>query len=162
MFDWLFVVRLVHVVAGIGWVGEVATVAFVLFPALRLADAAGARVMLDVVFPRVFKLATVLGGTAIATGLVLITLGPGGLERAFSTAWGARILAGGVLGAVLYGFHLVLEPRLERRLRARSSASGEASTNVDLDLRILLVVPRVGLLILLTVVALMSAGARLP
>ncbi len=101
------------------------------------------------------------GGAAVVTGLVLITLGPGGLERAFSTTWGTRILAGGILGAVLFGFHLVLEPRLERRLRARLADSGEATMHDDLDLRILLVVPRVGLLVLLTVVAL-SAGSRLP
>ncbi|MGH2511791.1 MAG: hypothetical protein ACRDGQ_03795 [Candidatus Limnocylindrales bacterium] len=161
MFDWLFVVRLVHIAAGIAWIGEVATVIFVLVPALRRADAAGAQVLLDVVFPRAFKLATVLGGTAIAAGLILVTLGPGGLQRAFSTTWGTRILAGGILGAALYVFHLVLEPRLEGRLLARISDPGEVGSHAAADLRILRVVPPVGLLILLTVVALMSAGARL-
>jgi hypothetical protein len=118
-------------------------------------------VLLETVFPRVFRLATVLGGTAVISGLVLLLLGPGGLERALSAAWGARILAGGTLGAVLYVFHLWLEPRLERRLRARLAGT-ERTQGDQLDLRILLIVPRVGLLILLTVVALMSAAARLP
>lgn len=162
MPDWLFAVRLAHVVAGVAWIGEVATVAFVLFPALRRADAAGARVLLDGVFPRVFRLATVLGGTAVLTGLVLLLFGPGGLERALTTAWGTRVLAGGILGATLFGFHLLLEPRLERRLRARADEGGGTAEGDDVDVRILLIAPRVGLLVLLTTVGLMSAAARLP
>lgn len=161
MPDLLFTIRFVHVVAGIGWIGEVATVAFVLVPALRRTDAAGARALLEVVFPRVFRLATLLGGAAVISGLILLLFGPGGLERAFSTAWGTRILMGGALGGVLFGFHLWMEPRLERRLQARLFAGGELHDDDPAE-RILVLVPRVGLLILLAVVALMSAGARLP
>jgi hypothetical protein len=162
MPELLFATRFVHVAAGVAWVGEVATVASVLFPALRRADEAGARVLLESVFPRVFRLATVLGGTALVSGAILAALTPGGVDRLLGSTWGLRILAGGLLGAVLFGVHLFLEPRLERRLRARVAEGTGVAMDDGIDLRILLVAPRVGLLVLLTVIGLMAAAARLP
>ncbi len=82
MLELIFVLRLVHVVAGVGWAGEVLTVNFVLLPALFKARADERVTLVQSVFPHVFRLATVLGGIAIVSGLGLLAwYGPGRSAR---------------------------------------------------------------------------------
>jgi uncharacterized membrane protein len=66
VLELIFVLRLVHVVAGVGWAGEVLTVNFVLLPALFKARADERVTLLQTVFPYAFRLATLLAGIAIA------------------------------------------------------------------------------------------------
>jgi hypothetical protein len=161
-----FLVRLVHIVAGGGWLGEVLTVNFVLLPVLSRARAIERTHLLQTVFPCVFRLATALGGLAIVTGLTLLLwrtqLNP---ARLIESAWGWRILIGGTLGALLFLFHLVQEVRAERvlALAARLEAEWDNDPRSAASLlRRLAIIPRVGLGILLVIVGLMSAAAHLP
>ena len=55
----LYIVRLVHIVSGVGWLGEVITINFVLLPALFHARSDDRLVLLHNVFPYLFRLATV-------------------------------------------------------------------------------------------------------
>lgn len=163
MPEFLFVVRFVHVVAGLCWLGEVLTVNLVLLPALGRADAALRARMLAVILPLVFRLATLLGGVAVISGAVLLwTMSGGDLTRLVDTEWGRRILIGGLLGGPLFLFHLFQESRWEGSLAQRLMAMGDDPAQSDRVLRHLRVIPRIGLGILVLSVLFMSAAARLP
>lgn len=162
MTEGLFILRLVHVLAGLSWFGEVLTVNLVLLPALARVDPVLRARLLSVVFPYVFRLATVLGGIAVVSGAILFLIMSGGnLGLLFSSDWGRRILSGGLIGALLFAFHLVQESRMEGSLATRLMATGDDPAASEAILRHLRVIPRIGLALLLLTVALMSAAARL-
>ncbi|MCC6617947.1 MAG: hypothetical protein IT341_02780 [Chloroflexi bacterium] len=159
----LFVTRFVHVVSGVGWLGEVVTVNFVLLPALASADAELRARILTAVFPFVFRLATVLGGIAVVSGAIVFWIMSGGdLARLVDSTWGQRILLGGVFGGPLFAFHLLQESRWEGGLGKRLVAAEHDPAASDRILRHLNVIPRIGLAILVACVFFMSAATRLP
>lgn len=161
--DILFAVRLVHVLSGVGWFGEVVTVNLVLIPALARVDGALRERMLTVVFPRVFILATVLAGIAVASGATVFLLMSGGnLGLLVGSTWGNRILVGGLAGGLLFLFHLVQESRWEGSLASRLIAAQDDPAETRELLRRLRVIPWIGLVMLLVTIALMSAASRLP
>lgn len=162
MPDLLFVVRFVHIVTGLGWVGEVITVNFVLLPALsRVEPALRGRILLSV-FPLIFQLATILGGLAVVSGAVVFWIMSGGeLARLFDTTWGQRILLGGLFGGPLFAFHLFQESRMEGSLARRLAAVEDDARASDEILHHLRIIPRIGLAILVVSVIFMSAAARL-
>ncbi|MEZ4596486.1 MAG: hypothetical protein R3C32_06375 [Chloroflexota bacterium] len=163
MTEALFVARLIHILSGIGWFGEVLTVNLVLIPALVRVDPALRARILTAVFPFVFRLATVLAGTAVVSGaIVFLLITRGNLALVADSDWGRRILVGGVMGAVLFAFHLLQESRWEGSLASRLVAAQDDPAASEAILRRLQVIPRVGLLVLLVVIGLMSAAARLP
>ena len=165
MTDFMFAVRLVHVISGVSWLGEVITINFVLLPALFRARADDRNVLLQTVFPYIFRLATALGGLAIISGAGLVLWNTRlDLSLLVTTSWGWRILIGGVIGLVVYVFHLVQESGAERSLAAelvflRDSDEPEAAQRL---LRHLAIFPRVGMVILMVVVGLMVAAVWLP
>lgn len=55
----LNVVRWIHIISGVAWLGEVATVNFVLLPALLNTRKEDRGIFIRQVFPRVFRLASV-------------------------------------------------------------------------------------------------------
>jgi uncharacterized membrane protein len=161
----IFALRLIHIVSGVGWLGEVATVNFVLMPALVEAGDEGRTAILEKAFPLVFRLATVLGGTAIVSGLGVVLwytqLRPSVL---LESPRGWLILCAGAMGGLLYVFHLLQESRGERTLATALAAATagrdrEASTRF---LRRLVIFPRIGLIVLVLVVSLMIAAAHYP
>lgn len=162
--DLMFVVRLIHTVAGISWLGEVLVINLVLIPALIRVKPANRIFLLETVFPPLFRLATVLGGLAIASGAGLVAwftkLQPGML---FATSWGWSITIGGVLLLVLYTFHLVQESRLEESLASNLVAATQANDTqmMALLLRRLAIIPRLGMAVLVTGIVLMIAAAHL-
>jgi uncharacterized membrane protein len=152
--------RTVHIVAGIGWLGEVLVVVFVLGPALRSATGPERIHLLARVFPLIFRLATVLGGVALLTGLALLWM-YSGFQPAllFGTAWGRALLAAGSLALGLYGFHLVVERRLLRV--AQQAGRGEASNDeVEQLAGHLGVIPLASLAVLLVVATIMVCAAH--
>ncbi|MBN9493797.1 hypothetical protein J0H33_10695 [bacterium] len=165
MTDFMFAVRLVHVIAGVSWLGEVITINFVLLPALFRATADDRNVLLVTVFPYIFRLATALGGLAIVSGAGLVLWNTRlDLSLLVSTSWGWRILVGGIIGLVIFVFHLVEESGAERSLAAelvflRDNGDEEAAKRL---LNHLAIFPRVGMLILMVVVGLMVAAVWLP
>lgn len=158
----LFAARFIHVVTGLGWLGEVLTVNFVLLPALARADSVLRARILTALFPLVFRLATVLAGLAVVSGAIVFWIQSGGeVARLFDTTWGQRILVGGLLGGPLFAFHLLQESRWEGSLARRLVAMQDDPSASDVILRRLQVIPRVGLAILVLCVFFMSAAARL-
>jgi hypothetical protein len=121
--------------------------------------------LLVTVFPYIFRLATALGGLAIVSGTGLVLWNTRlDLTLLVTTAWGWRILIGGIIGLVIFVFHLVEESGAERSLAAelvflRDNGDEEAAKRL---LNHLAIFPRVGMLILMVVVGLMVAAVWLP
>lgn len=152
--------RTVHVICGIGWLGEVLVVLFVLTPALRRMDAAGRAAMLGSVYPRVFRLATALGVITIAAGFAMLwEIYDFNTDYLFGTTRGVALLAGASLGGGLYVFHLVAEHRLTgitSKVRDLEATPEESERLI----RLLRVVPVIGGAILVAAVVLMVAASR--
>ncbi|MBI3980255.1 MAG: hypothetical protein HY331_18935 [Chloroflexi bacterium] len=160
----LYAVRLIHIVAGVGWLGEVAVINFVLVPVLLNARPEERVTLLALVFPRLFRLATILGGLAVGSGVIsVLWYTQLQFDLLIASRWGSVITAGGALGTLLYGFHLFQESRAERSLASNLRAaikSGDTPTTTRL-LRRLATFPRVGMALLLIAVSLMVAAAHL-
>ena len=119
MAELFYALRLVHIITSLGWIGEVFTVNFVLLPALFKANANDKLMLLNNVFPYIFRLATVLGGTAVLSGLALMLwITQLNLSILVESLHGWLILIGGVMVTALYAFHLFQESRLERSMAA--------------------------------------------
>lgn len=159
-----YLLRLLHTVAGLGWLGEVITINFVLLPALFKARQEDRLMLLHLVFPYVFRLATALGGLAVVSGLALMLWTTRlNLLLLVETTWGRRILIGGAVGGLLYFFHLFQESGAERSLAADLAfAAPDDPKAAERLLKRLALFPRVGMLVLLSVITLMSAASRLP
>ncbi len=159
----LLVARILHVIAGVSWLGEVVTINFVLLPALFKARGDDRLVLLSTVFPYVFRLATALGGIAVASGLALFLwytrLDP---LAALRSHWGWYILIGGTLGALLFAFHLFQESGAERSVAAHLAfvLDSDDTGQVQALLKHLALFPRLGMLVLIAVIILMISAAH--
>jgi len=161
--DLLAIVRTIHLLAGVSWLGEVITINAVLLPVLFAAKREERLILLSAVFPRVFRLATVLGGLAVGTGLVLF-LWSTRLQplAAVRSRWGELILAGGVLGAALFAFHLFQESGAEQSIAAHLAFALDSDDPRETRrlLRRLAFFPRAGMLVLIAVIGMMTAAAH--
>ncbi|MCC7361343.1 MAG: hypothetical protein IT317_17790 [Anaerolineales bacterium] len=157
--NWVNVVRWVHVVAGISWLGEVLTINLVLVPALVSLNKEARRAFIHQVFPRVFRLASILSATAVISGLVLNYLMTGwtDLGALLRSRWGISILVGGSLGLLLTLFHFFVETRLEPTAHTADNIS---DSEVEKIVSVLNLVPKIGMLIIVVVVLLMMYAAR--
>jgi uncharacterized membrane protein len=155
----LNIVRWVHIIAGIAWLGEVVTVNVVLLPTLFNLERESRAAFIRQIFPRVFRLASVLSLTAILSGALMNYLMTGwkNLDALLGTRWGIGILIGGSLGLLLTLFHFFAESRLEP---VAVSVRDESEIDIEKFVSVLKIVPRVGLLVILTVVLLMMYAAR--
>ncbi len=145
------VLRWIHTLAGAAWFGEVLTVVFVLIPVLARAEPTHQRWILNNIFPRVFRVASVLIVTVLVAGL-LLNLAMSGWridwDRLTGTSWGRSILIGGILGGLLGMFHFVAERKLEPMVT-------NEDTDLDAVMRRLKLIPRIGLGILAVVLSFM-------
>jgi len=152
--------RWLHILAGAGWLGEVIVIVFVLVPIISKLSAKEQPGYIAEIFPRMFRLASVLAGLSLVAGAVInyqltgwVNLGP-----YISSFRGGAIALGGLLGLALALFHFFFEIRIESRV------AGLATTLDDEELarlqRYLTLIPRVGLLVLLAIFMLMMVGAR--
>jgi uncharacterized membrane protein len=150
------ILRIFHVVAALGWVGEVIVINFVLLPSAASLVGPHRQAFMTQVFPRIFRLASVFSATAVITGAVLILRMTGGnpLILADSRA-GKALLAGATLGTLLTFFHFFMERRVAPAFC--TGAPENALAEVHAKLKIL---PRIGLGILLTTTFLMMYGVR--
>lgn len=160
MSSFIPIVRWIHILAGAGWFGEVVTIVFVFLPWLQKSETEDQVRVLQMVFPRLFRTASVLSLTSIAAGVTLLYLKIGWqqLDVYVRSPHGFAIVLGGSLGLVLTSFHFFVENRLESRLKAL----GEGPSPPDLGpiLRFLRIAPRVGLLVMFSILLLMMYGAR--
>lgn len=160
MPDLYTIVRWVHVLAGAAWFGEVIMVTFVMVPVIGRLEPANRAAYISAVFPTVFRLASVFAGVALVAGLLLnyMLTGWQNLGAYFSSTRGAAILVGGVLGALLAGFHFLVEGRIEGRvIQLAQMGNGQDQARIEKMLR---VIPRVGLVVMLAIFVLMMVGAR--
>lgn len=151
--------RWVHIIAGGAWLGEVTAVVFIIVPVLVKLGADSRGWFLSTVFPRVFRLASVLSATAVAAGagLYLATNDWSlDLDRLVADRWGISILIGGTLGLALTVFHFVAEGRLEPLV----AAAEEGGIDDEKLVRFLTIVPRIGLGVLVVVFGAMMYAAR--
>lgn len=152
------ILRWVHILAGAAWLGAVVMVVFVLVPSVLKLSESERGPFMEAVFPRVFRLASVLSVTVVTAGIALY------LERfdwrlrlspLVSGRWGWSILIGSSLALLLTGFHFFAEARLAPQVK------GARDAPVDrLVLTVLRIAPRVGLTILVTVTILMAYAAH--
>jgi hypothetical protein len=155
--------RSIHILAGTAWLGEVVVVNFVLVPVLARLEPEKRGWFLSAIFPRIFRLASVLSLTTVLAGASLnLSLSDWRVDvavsRLTSSQWGWSILIGGLLGLGLTLFHFVAEHRLEPSvLIVDDDPDGAAFT---LILRRLKIIPRAGLGVLLLIVLLMMFAAR--
>lgn len=156
----LTVARWAHVLAGAAWLGEVIVIVFVLVPTALKMQAAARLDFIGRVFPRIFKLASVLAFITLAAGAALNYLLTGwqNLGGYFSSPRGMFIAIGGTLGLLLALFHFFVEHRIEPGVRgmAKRVSAREAQRIVT----VLTLVPRVGLTVLLVIFVSMMIGAR--
>ncbi|MFQ5521974.1 MAG: DUF4149 domain-containing protein [Acidimicrobiia bacterium] len=148
------ILRWIHIVAGGAWLGAVVMVVFVLVPSINQLGEPRRGWFTDAVFPKVFRLASVLSVTVVITGLASYLERVGWqleLRPLTSGRWGWSILIGGLLALLLTVFHFVAEGRLAPHIRGTGSAPMSPR-----GLTVLRIAPRVGLAILLTVVFLMT------
>jgi uncharacterized membrane protein len=152
----LNIVRWVHIISGVAWLGEVVTINFVLLPALLKMEKDNRGPFIRQIFPRVFRLASVLSVSAILSGALMSYLITGwkDLGPLLGSRWGIGILAGGSLGLALTLFHFLAESRLE------PVAIKADQADIEKIISILKVVPRVGLGVIALVVVLMMYAAR--
>ncbi len=155
----LIALRWLHIIAAAAWFGEVVTINFVLVPAVHKLPREEAPKILVQIFPRIFKLASWLSATAVISGIVLAGKKYWGApEVLWTTTPGILFSIGATLGLLLTIFHFVLEPRLDGMI-----CTAAESDDIDLSdevLRLLKLVPRVGLLVITGIVWMMMVGAR--
>lgn len=158
MESWPILVRWIHVIAASAWLGEVIVINFALVPALGKIASATRRRVLFVVFPRLFRLASVLSSTAVISGLVLaVRMSNGNGSLFLSGRWGRSILIGGLLGLTLMLFHFFIEQRIGGLLdRAKHDENG----SVDEVWRSLKIIPRAGMGVILVIFGLMMFAVR--
>lgn len=158
--NWLAILRWAHILAAAAWLGEVVVIVFVLVPAVVRMPPARRPDFIASVFPRIFRLASVLAFTTLAAGAALNyqLTGWQNLGAYFASPRGMFIALGGGLGLALGLFHLTAERRLEPGVSGlRLPAGRRQAARI---LKVLTLVPRLGLGVLLVVFLSMMLAAR--
>lgn len=134
----LLVLRLVHVLGGIAWVGFAAFNTYFLIPSLGEAGPAAGPVMAGLQKRNLFMVLPILALLTILAGLRLLMITSTGFSGAyFATRPGAAYLAGAVAG--IAGFLIALlrtRPAMVRAgalLATRPSAAPDAQRAIDAE-----------------------------
>ena len=156
MVNWLNIVRWIHILSGAAWFGEVVAINFVLIPVLLKMEGRARAEFVRQAFPRAFRLASILSLTAIISGAVMSYLITGwkNIGALLGTNWGIGIFGGGVLGLSLMLFHFFVESRLEPVVATADE------DNMDQVITVLKLVPRAGMVVIVSIVLLMMYGSR--
>lgn len=133
-------------------------------PAIKSAEGGDRVALIELIFPRLFKLATLLGSLAVLTGAFLVSWYTRlHFSLLFSSRWGWLVFIGGLMGLTLYLFHLFQEENVEHTLMSSlveaTKSRNQAATGVLL--RKLGILPRAGMVVLLIAILLMVAAAHL-
>jgi len=152
--------RWLHILSGAAWLGEVVTINFVIIPALKHMDARDRPRYIRETFPRLFRLASILSLISVSSGITMLILTAdwNGPAAFLASRWGLSITFGGSLALALTAFHFFVESRLEPI--ASSLEAGTPGKDIDKVIRILRVVPRVGLVVMIVIFISMMYTAR--
>jgi uncharacterized membrane protein len=85
----LFILRLVHMLSGISWYGEVFFITFILIPTLRRLPVDAKGPLMVTIFPRIFYVATVSSAMTVASGAGMALL-YSNFARALAEVFGIR------------------------------------------------------------------------
>ena len=112
------------------------------------------------IFPRVFRLASILSVTTIVAGITLNYMMTGWrhLDLYLVTPRGFAIFVGGLLGLLLSVFHFFVEGRLGSRVASLQVDS--RLEEIEIITRYLRTIPRFGLGVMFVIFVLMMFGAR--
>lgn len=113
----LLVLRFIHVVSGIAWVGSGIFVAFFLIPALQSTPALMPQVMDGLQRRRVFVILPAAGLLTIVSGLRLIWIDSAAFSGSyFATGTGATFAIGGVAALIAFGLQVFVSRPAGMRL----------------------------------------------
>lgn len=158
MEHYYLIIRAIHSIAASIWVGEVLVINFILIPALsKLQDNKRKEFMIRL-FPKIFRMASFLATVVSISGIFMVYhLTNGKLENLLNGRWGLSILTGGSLGIILSIFHFYMANRLLKRISLGRMEHNDKLTDVYLKLKI---IPRMGMIIILTILVLMINAAH--
>ena len=160
MDTFYIITRWIHIVFAAGWFGEVVVINFVLIPALSKLDRETREKVVTNLFPKIFNLASVLSLTALVSGYTLFwMLTDGDWHYFFNNGIrGKALLLGMSLGTLLVFFHFFIENQMAKKIGIVCNNSGHEMLE-DIHLR-LKIVPRLGLLVITTILVSMMIAAR--
>lgn len=152
-------IRALHVIAASSWLGEVIVINFVLIPLVARNTGEIRKQFIITLFPRLFRLASILSATTVLTGAYLLHVyTQDDFTLLLNGRWGLGILIGGSLGLLLTLFHFFMENKLAKRIGiVKKTGSADVLEDVHLKLRI---VPRLGLVVIVTAYLLMLYAVR--
>jgi len=138
----LVVLRLVHVVGGVVWVGSATYMSLVLAPAVASAGEAAGAVMPHIQRQRLFVWLPWIAVITMLAGIRLMQVVSGGFSEGYLTSrLGVAIISGAVMG--LAGFLLavlVTRPSMVRAtgmLKGRASAAPAEQSRIDAEVSLL-------------------------
>jgi uncharacterized membrane protein len=126
----LLVLRLLHVVGGIAWVGFAAFNTWFLGPALGMAGPAGGAVMVGLQKRKLFMLLPIIALVTILSGVRLLMITSTGFSASyFATRSGLTYAAGGA--AAIVGFLIALLLTRPKMARVAELMAGRAAADAD-------------------------------
>jgi hypothetical protein len=122
----IVVLRLVHILGGIFWVGSGLFTSLFLMPALASSGPAAGQVMAGLQQRRLFTILPVVALLTILSGLRLMWIGSAGFASAyFASASGRTLTAGGAASIAAFALSLlVARPAAVRAARLGASLAG--------------------------------------
>ncbi|MBI4929313.1 MAG: hypothetical protein HY841_01005 [Bacteroidetes bacterium] len=153
MNDFFPTIKMLHLFFASCWLGEVMVINFIMTPALGKYNKEGKSEMLVTIFPKLFRMASILSAITIITGTSLLWFYTKfNFEILMQGHW-RIILIGGTLGLLLTLFHFFLEARVTNLL-----APNEKNYNYENHALVygrLKIIPRIGLVVITTIFFLM-------
>lgn len=126
----LLVLRLLHVLGGIAWVGFASFNTWFLIPALGTAGPAGGAVLAGLQQRKLFTVLPIIALVTILSGLRLLMITSTGFSAEyFATRPGLAYAAGGVAG--IAGFLIALLLTRPKMARAGALMAGRAAADAD-------------------------------
>lgn len=154
MPSWINIARWLHILSAAAWLGEICLMAFVLIPQVTKMPAEGRGQFMTHFFPRISRLASHLIVVTMLSGLWLNYLMTGwrNMHVYLTSRHGLLVLAGGALGLLIALVHFGVLGQFETRF-----AAGDQQAKT---LRLMQIVPKVGLLVVSLAFILMMVAAR--
>ena len=143
----LLILRLIHVVGGILWVGSAFMSFFFLMPAIAQAGPAGGQVMLNLQKRKLFTVLPVVAILTMLSGLRLMQIVSGGFDGAYFRTGPGRMfsIAGGIaIVAFLIGI-TISRPAAMKMAKMQQAAASDETTRSKIQAEVKALQRRAGL-----------------